>query len=319
MIFRKMPGFMLLVVLMAAALLCGCSVKKIAMRSVANALSGEGGTVFTGDNDPELVGDALPFALKMYESLLAGDSLNPRLLLATGKLSAMYAFAFVQTPAEQMSDNQIEQKQHDLKRAKNLYIRGRDYVLKGIEINHPGFKRLLNANKIDSALALVSIKDTAYLYWAAASWMGAVTADKFNLGLMMTIPRAVAMMQRVLALCDSYGQGSAHEFFISYYGALPASMGGSEQKAREHFDKAVALGQGLKAGPYLSLATSVCIKKQARTEFEDLINKALCIEVNKSPENRLANLISQKRARWYIDHLDDFFLPAEPDSVKAPQ
>jgi len=50
-------------------LLSGCSIKKMAMNMVGNALTGDGGTVFLSDNDPELVGDALPFAIKMYESL----------------------------------------------------------------------------------------------------------------------------------------------------------------------------------------------------------------------------------------------------------
>jgi len=55
-----------------------CSLKKLAMNQVANALTGSGSsTVFTGDNDPELVGDALPFAIKMYESLLAAEPAPP--------------------------------------------------------------------------------------------------------------------------------------------------------------------------------------------------------------------------------------------------
>jgi len=290
------------------ALLCGCSIKKMAVRSVANVLSSEGGTVFTGDNDPQLVGDAIPFALKMHESLLAADSCNPRLLLATGRLCCMYAYAYIQAPAEQMADAQNEEQRRQLKRAKNLFIRGRDYVLRGMEINHRGFRDLLNRNKSDSAMALMSAKDTSYLYWAAASWMGAVSADKFNLGLIMTISRSVAMMKRVIELCDGYGDGAAHEFFISYYGSMPPSMGGSEQKAREHFAKAIELSHNVKCGPYVSLATAVCIKKQDRAEFTDLLNKALAVDVNASLPNRLVNIIGQQKARWYLEHADDFFL-----------
>ena len=55
-----------------------CSIKKLAMNQVANALTGSSSsTVFTGDNDPELVGDALPFAIKMYESLMNANPASP--------------------------------------------------------------------------------------------------------------------------------------------------------------------------------------------------------------------------------------------------
>ena len=84
-------------------LLASCSINKMAMRSVSDALTGSGSAdVFTGDSDPELVGDALPFAIKMYEALLAQNPDHQGLLLTTGSLFVMYANAFVQGPAEMM-------------------------------------------------------------------------------------------------------------------------------------------------------------------------------------------------------------------------
>ena len=49
---------------------CG-AIKSAAIKSVANTLS-EGGTAVTSHDDPELVADALPFALKLYESMASG-------------------------------------------------------------------------------------------------------------------------------------------------------------------------------------------------------------------------------------------------------
>ena len=41
-----------------------CSINKMAMKAVSNALTSEGSSdVFTSDPDPKLVGDALPFAI----------------------------------------------------------------------------------------------------------------------------------------------------------------------------------------------------------------------------------------------------------------
>jgi len=53
----------LLVLALAALLLACCSVKRTAVNIVGNALSGSGG-VYTSDDDPELICEAIPFGLK---------------------------------------------------------------------------------------------------------------------------------------------------------------------------------------------------------------------------------------------------------------
>jgi predicted anti-sigma-YlaC factor YlaD len=298
-------------------LVSGCSVSKTTMNFVAGALSREGNSsVFSGDDDPELVGDAMPFAIKLYESLLASCPRNPSLLLATGKSLCMYSYAFVQVPAEQMSYNELQEKDEMLQRAKHLYLRGRDDVLKAITLRHPHFAENLNKGNFKAAFRGISVRDTSYLYWAGMSWMAAFTADKSDVGLTVDIPKAVACVQKVMDLNDSYSEGAAHEFFISYYGAMPAAMGGSEAKAREQFALALKCSKGAKIGPYLDLATTVCIKSQNLSEFKTLLETALKINVNKSENNRLVNILNQQKARWFLDHTDDFFLPAEGDSVQ---
>lgn len=306
--------------LCAGLLLCGC-VKKLAMNAVIGSLTGEGGgTVFTGDDDPELVGDALPFALKMYESLLESAPDNPKLLLATGKGFCMYAYAFVCAPADMLPDSRIDEQKAQHKRGKKLFLRGRDYVLRGLDVLHPGFKDYLSRNRLDSALALTTPADTSYLYWAGASWMGAFTTDKFDMGLMMGTTKAIGMIKRALAYNESFGEGGLHEFFISYYGGIPESMGGSDKLAREHFARALELSGGAKAGPYVSLATALSIKNHDVAEFRDLLGKALAVDLNASPGNRLANVLSQRKAQWLLDHLDQYFLlPEEGEPADSTQ
>ena len=65
---------------------------------------------------------------------------------------------------------------------------------------------------------------------------------------------------------------------------------------------------GNKAGPYISLATSVSVTNQNAAEWKDLLNKALAIDVDKDPANRLANIIYQKRAKWLLAHTSDYFI-----------
>src|SRR5262245_23362409 len=64
-----------------ALMLCGCSIKKMAINRLGDALAG-GGNTFASDDDPELVKAAVPFSLKLIESLLAESPSHPGLLLA---------------------------------------------------------------------------------------------------------------------------------------------------------------------------------------------------------------------------------------------
>jgi hypothetical protein len=57
----------LLALLLATWITTACSIKRVAINKIGNALA-SGGTTFTSDEDPELVRDALPFSLKLIES-----------------------------------------------------------------------------------------------------------------------------------------------------------------------------------------------------------------------------------------------------------
>ncbi len=283
-------------------------VKKIAIKAVSKALSGESGTVFSGDNDPELVGDALPFAIKTYESLLAQNPKDTKLLLATGKALCTYGYLFVQIPADRLPDEQLDLKTSQRLRAKRLYMRSRDYLISALESRHKGIKKSLLQGTAEAALSECTLKDTSILYWSGMAWMAAVSIDKFDLSLALTTPTAVACISKSMALCDSFSNGSAHDFFISYYGSLPASMGGSIQKAEAHFEKSLQYAHGMRVAPYIALATSVCVKAQDQQRFTTLLESALALNPDTYIQYRLSNITGQEQARWLLAHTSDYFL-----------
>ncbi|MCX5777029.1 MAG: TRAP transporter TatT component family protein [Candidatus Firestonebacteria bacterium] len=291
----------------------GCSIKAIALNSVGDALSG-GGTVFTSDNDPDLVKESLPFALKMYESVLDGVPDHKGLILSTAKAFTMYGYAFLQMEADNIDKKDYEKAKYLRERAQKLYIRGRDYALKGLELNHPGFNELLKKD-VKAALLLTNKEDVSLLYWAGSSWVAALTTDKGNIQLVIDSTVGAALVGRVLELDETYDDGSAHDFYISWEGSRSESMGGSEKRAREHFKKALEINKGKKAGTYLSLA-AISQSKQDVNEFRELLKKALEIDVDKNPENRLANIIYQRRAKYMLENIDEFFLIDEPTDSK---
>jgi len=306
---RALRALSLFAALAFVGLCSGCSINQLAVRAAAGFLAGAGGsTVFTGDDDPELVGAALPFALKTYEALLESDPRNAPLALATGRAFVGYAFAFVQAPSDELPPEQVQAQQEMRLRAKKLFLRGRAYVLQGMEVRRPGFTAALEKRDAEDALRLARRDDVDYLYWTAAAWMAAFSADPFDFSLIVAVPRAVALLQQVQAWDSAYGNGAVQEILISFYGGAPADLGGGEQKARESFQRAVQLSRGLHVAPYIALATTVSVKNQDVREFRDLLGKALAIDVNADIPDRLVNIINQRRARWLLEHEGDYFL-----------
>jgi predicted anti-sigma-YlaC factor YlaD len=294
------------------ALLPACSIKKLAMNQVANALTGESSsTVFSGDNDPELVGDALPFAIKLYESLMVSNPGHTGLKLRTGSLYIMYANAFLQTPALMLPESEFAAQEFNYKRAKNLYLRGRDIILDALENSHPGFKQRMQKKMYTQALQSTTEKDVSLLYWAGVGWLAAFAIDPFDMDLGITLPAAAALMDRVYSLQADYGGGTIHEFYVLYYGSLPEYMGGSLQKARRHYEQAIAISAGKSSTAHIALATTVSVKEQNLEEFRSLLAKALAIDPESDPENRLLNILNQRKAHWLLEHAGDFF----PDAI----
>jgi len=86
-------------VVCALTLLQGCAMlKRKAVGMVAETLASSG-DVFTRDDDLELVGDAIPFGLKLYESLLDSAPTNKDLLIATCSNFTQYGVAYIETEA----------------------------------------------------------------------------------------------------------------------------------------------------------------------------------------------------------------------------
>ncbi|MBW1742331.1 MAG: hypothetical protein JRJ47_02720, partial [Deltaproteobacteria bacterium] len=144
---------------------------------------------------------------------------------------------------------------------------------------------------------------------------GAISSDPSNMSLVAELSIVEAMMRRALALDEDFNSGAIHEFFVAYEGRRSQAMGGSPERAQEHFERAVVLTQGKKASPYVALASSVAVRQQDYGMFKELLQKALGVDTDAVPKWRLANILAQEKAQWLLDHSPDLFLEyEEPES-----
>jgi predicted anti-sigma-YlaC factor YlaD len=283
-----------------------CSLRRMAIGAAAGALS-VGGAGWASDDDPELVRDAAPFALKTIEGLLAQAPEDERLLLAAASGFTQYSFAFVAGEADYVEAEDLQRATALRHRALGLYRRALGYGLRGLEAGHPGFERALRA---DPAAALASMRrdDVPLLYWTGAAWGLLAGLAKHDAEVTTDLPLVAALMTRARELDPGFGGGAIHDFFIAWEGGRPAAGGGSASRARESFALAVAASGDRRVSPYVSLAETVSVAEQDRAEFVRLLDQALAVDVDAAPEFRLANLIAQRRAAWLRARADELFI-----------
>jgi hypothetical protein len=176
-----------------------------------------------------------------------------------------------------------------------------------LEVAHPAFGSELRRDA-KTAVRATAKNDVPLLYWTAASWGAAISLSKDNPDLVADQGIVEALIDRALVLDEKFDSGAIHSFLIAYEASRNGAGGDFAARSRQHFDRAMELGEGHQAGPLVSLAENVSLQEQNRAEFEGLLKQALAIDVNAKPEYRLANLIMQRRARWLLQRTDELFL-----------
>jgi predicted anti-sigma-YlaC factor YlaD len=294
-----------------AGVLSGCAtVNRLAVKGVADTLS-EGGDTVTSHDDPELIAGAMPFALMLHESLLASVPDYEPLLTTTCSLYTQYAFGFVAAEAEELQRDDYDRSRELNDRAFKLAERGRRYCWRGLETRFRGITKGLKADPA-RALAQVRREHVELLYWSAASLGAAIsTGGLDHPDLLIDWPIARALAERALALDETWNNGAIPELMITVE-SQGETLGGSEERARKYFARAIEIQKGLSPGPYVALATGVVKTKQDRAEFTNLLDQALAIDPDKDPSRRLVTLITQKRARLLVERVDDLFLDSAP-------
>ena len=287
--FRKIASFG--VILIVATLSSfGCSGLVTGM--VADALTGTGGS-FAKEEDPDLMGEAAPFALKTMEALLERKPNHLGLLTSLTSGFTQYSFAFVEEKADEISDEDYEAAEKLEARAYRLYLRARDYGLRGLHVRHKNFLDRLRTSPEALAADLDAKKDLPLLYWTAAAWGASISASGMSPAAIVDFPVVEKLIEFASGLDPDWQDGSVYELMMSLEAAKP---GGDLNLAEQYFNKAVSLSGGRRVGSFVSMAESICVPRQDLSCFRSNIEKALTIELENYPQDRLVNEVMRRRA-----------------------
>ncbi len=298
---------MLPVLLVMLVISFGCgALKRFAIGKLGDTLASSG-SVYESDDDPDLVGDAIPFGLKLIESLLAEAPRNQGLLLAACKGFATYSYAYVQLDADMLAVVDLAAGKELRERARKLYRRARRYCIRGLEVDHAGIGERLAADPKSAVLELKT-EDVPLLYWTAGSLGLDISVSRNDAEMLALIPDVSVMIGRALLLDESWDDGALHDVEIVLAGARPGAHLHELPRIKEHFDRALELSGGQRASLFVTYAEAVAVRTQDSAEFESLLKQALAVDPDQNYNMRLANLLAQRRARWLLSRIEELFL-----------
>ena len=302
----------LLATLLIGSLLSGCSLRTYAINMVGDALA-SGDSVYESDEDIELVGDALPFALKLTENLLTESPNHEGLLLTACRGFVLYAYAYVAYPSEVAIDTDFDQARALRDRARRLYQRALGYCLRGLERSYPDFEEQLTTDPSSAVMMIEpgdAERDLPLVYWTAASLGLAISVSLDSAAMLARLPEVEALLERALEIDEAWDDGTLHEFKVQFAGAVPGET--NYAAIRAHYDRALELSKGERAGLHVAYAEAVSVPTQNGNEFREMIERALAVDPEIDPDNRLVNLLAHRRGTWLLGRIDDLILSLEP-------
>ena len=263
----------------------------------AQALSGQG---ISSEDDLQLAREASAFYLKFSESVLKETPGHLKLAESVSAGFTQYAYAFVAFEAEKLDAKHPKHAAQMRERAARMYARAHRHAMNALERSQSGFAESLRQTDPKKQPSLTQAQ-VPLAYWAAASLGGWISMSKDDPDVVADLPLSMRLAELAWQVDPTYGQGA----LASLMGTLEgAKVGGSRQKAQAYFDRAIALGQGQEAGPYVAKAEGVALPAEDRKQFEQLLKQALDI----SQQHRsLQNEVMRERAQWLLSSVDDLF------------
>jgi hypothetical protein len=285
---RSIPFILTMLILFG-----GCSIERLAVRStigfVENSL-----IAIEEESDLVLAEQSIASNLKLLEGLIKSDPRNRKLLILAARGYTSYALGFVE--------------ESDPERAVRLYLRARDYGLRGLNLDRD-FSSLLTLpfEDFEQKMSDIPDRDIPFLFWTANAWAGAIQLEFGNPELLASLPRVEAMMKVVLDREESYYFAGPHIFFGLLYSSKPILFGGNPAKGKEHFDRALELTGGKYLIIKVFYAQTYAVQTLEEELFGTLLTSVIESPADLMPDQMLVNTIAKKRAERLLGRTGEFF------------
>jgi hypothetical protein len=281
-------GAGLLGLVLALTLSSGCSI--FIDRATDRAADNLSAAILNHD-DPETVRDGAPAYLLLMDSLAEGTP-DADTLAAASSLYAAYAALFATEP----------------ERAARLSARSRGYADRALCV-HAERTCGLGQDDFDTLvgrLEATRTSDLPVLYAYGVAWLVYIRAHSEDWTALADLPKTEALLERIVALDDTYENGNPHLFLGVLKTLRPPALGGEPDAAQAHFERAIEISGGRDLGMKVEYARSYARLVYDRELHDRLLNEALAADP-RAPRLTLTNTLAQRDARMLLESADDYF------------
>lgn len=196
------------------------------------------------------------------------------------------------------------------------YQKGLDWATTALKLAAPEFAAAMAGNaKHAEAIKLAPKEAVPAMYWYAAN-LGKWAAAKGFATKLKYKDDLKATMEHVKSLAPDFFYAAAWRYFGGYEAATAGIAGGSLDKSKENFEKAIQLAPNY-FGTKVLYADFLCTKLQKDTDgdgisdgkkkFKELLESVISGDPNVDPEIAAENTIEQAKAKKLLAQIDALF------------
>lgn len=295
--------------ILAASTEAGCSLNSFAADS-AGGIAAESVDRMRGFWDYEIAGQGNAAGIMQLEGLYGFSPNNEELALTLAASYVGYAFGWVEVQAERAEDAGNYAAAARLRhRAELLYTRARNVALDVMRDRDDGIDRALEGKPKQLKAYLAEHyddpeEDVAPLFWLASSW-GALLGMSEDPSLAMDLPAIIALVERVVALDEGFEGAGALVFLAGFNSQFPAEFGGSAERGKEYFERALQITGRRAHQVQLNYARFYAVTTNDKALYVSLLNEIVAAK-DQGNDVRLANKIARIRAELLLSKLDQF-------------
>lgn len=292
-------------------LLPGCNMNEFTTNLTAPVLYAAANEAFGYESDLEFVREAGPANLVTLAGFLYSSPKSRYLLHSCAQGFSEYTFGFLEDDLEQLPDDDKHEAQRKAltSRATDQYDRALGYALRLIALDDKNFEAAFKKDvaATEGAAKKLDKDSTAGLLFAGISLASGINLNRNDVARVVNLPKAVAMIKRSYELDPKFHNSNAAMLLGVVHASQGKAMGGNPELAKKFFDEAVANTGGKFLLIKVMFARTYAVTTQDRPLFESTLKEVLAAAPDILPEQRLANEIAKRRAKRYLDHVEDYF------------
>jgi hypothetical protein len=269
--------------------LSGCA---SVMSSAASGLSDSVSDSILNQDDPETAKAALPTFMVLIDGFIRDNPNDPDILVSGATLYASYGAIF--------ADDEV--------RASRLTTRARGYALKAMCESYSPACGWPDANYDEFVATLDGIgpKQSEYLYTYGFASVVFLRAHSSDWNSLAELPQIEALFSRYLDISGDEVNSAVYTYMGVLLTLRPPALGGEPEKAREYFEKAIALTDGRDLSAKVEYARGYARLLYERELHDQLLNEVMAADPYQDGYT-LSNVLAKEQAATLLADADDYF------------